>query len=272
MVDARAAKSGIQPRDVADTVKQLWKEADSPQSFAAALPKEGLTLALGSRDLVVLDQTGDVHPLTRCLNFRVADIREKLAEIDRSKVPTVEQAREAIRERDAEKETPAPIQEREHVNDNSQEAAVRAALERIIAGQRCRPKQDRETLAGGSREKSQTATGSRQRTTTGPTPKSKLWRPCCKSGQTREKTPKGRSWPRSVSTQAGNAGKVAGTGDRVDAGRITEKDRLREMARHLWEEGDKERRDGQKEKPPDREGKQDEQAARDRQREPGRDR
>jgi hypothetical protein len=32
-------------------------------------------------------------------------------------------------------------------------------------------------------------------------------------------------------------------GRKVDAGRITEKDRLRAMTQYLWEQGDKERRD-----------------------------
>ena len=54
---------------------------------------------LGTRDLVVLDRAGDVHTLARCLNLKVADIRERLAEIDRSQLPTVDQARQQIDER-----------------------------------------------------------------------------------------------------------------------------------------------------------------------------
>ena len=77
---------------------------DTAQSFAAALTDEGLTLAIGRRDLVVLDQAGDVHTLARCLNVKVADIRERMAGIDRSELPTVEQVRDAIRERNAERE------------------------------------------------------------------------------------------------------------------------------------------------------------------------
>lgn len=62
-------------------------------------------------------------------------------------------------------------------------------------------------------------------------------------------------------------------GTRADAGRITEKDRIREMSQYLWEQGDKDRRAGQKEKQsPGGEQHQQEQAARDRQREPDRDR
>jgi hypothetical protein len=62
-------------------------------------------------------------------------------------------------------------------------------------------------------------------------------------------------------------------GTRADAGRITEKDRIREMSQYLWEQAHKERRAGQKEKhSPSGEQHQQEQAARDRQREPDRDR
>ena len=129
----QAAKSGIQPRDVAATVKQLWADAPNPRSFAAALPEEGLTLALGTRDLVVLDRAGDVHTLARCLNLKVADIRERLAEIERSKVPTVEQAREAIRERNADKD-----------------AVISAAIEKI-EGRSVERKPQGGTLAGGIR-------------------------------------------------------------------------------------------------------------------------
>jgi hypothetical protein len=46
-------------------------------------------------------------------------------------------------------------------------------------------------------------------------------------------------------------------GGQVDAGRITEKDRLREMAQYLWHEADKERRAGhQPEQPGARERQQ----------------
>jgi hypothetical protein len=120
----QAAKSGIQPRDVAAAIKQLWKEADSGKAFAAALASEGFTLALGRRDLVVLDRAGDVHTLARCLDLKVADIRERLASIDRDKLPTVEEARKAMRVQPAAKETPAPTWDREQANDKWQDAVT----------------------------------------------------------------------------------------------------------------------------------------------------
>jgi hypothetical protein len=141
----QSGKSGIDPHSVSATVKQLWKETDSARRFAGALPKEGLTLALGKRDLVVLDAAGDVHTLARCLGVKVADIRERLADIDRSKLPTVEQARTAIRERNAEREEPAPVWDRDAANQNWYDAVIHAAIEMEKAA-------PGRSLAGGSME------------------------------------------------------------------------------------------------------------------------
>lgn len=217
----QAAKSGIQPREVADTVKQLWTEADTARSFAAALPKEGFMLALGNRDLVVLDRAGDVHTLARCLNLRVADIRERMTEIDRSKLPTVEQAREAIREQNAKREKPAPAepargtlaggdrekeQPRQHAaNDNTARAEIRALaamLQKQKGEERGTPVNDNEAA--------------------------------------KERMLAFGFDPATPATLA----KWQDLGGQVDAGRITEKDRLREMAQYLWLEADRERRAG----------------------------
>jgi len=227
----QAVKSGIQPRDVAATVKQLWKEADSARSFAAALDHEGLPLALGRRDLVVLDHAGDVHTLARCLDLKVADIRERMAGIDRSTVPTVEQAREAIRDRNAQKEPPAPASDgQQAANDNRAEINALAAMLQKQVGP-----EPREASDNAAAPERMTAFG----------------------------------------FDDGNAAtraKWQELGTQADAGRITEKDRIREMAQYLWHEADKERRSGQKEKSSNPEGQQNEQAARDRQREQERER
>jgi hypothetical protein len=249
----QAAKSGIQPRDVAATVKQLWNEADNARSFAAALPEKGLTLALGTRDLVVLDRAGDVHTLARCLNLKVADIRERMAEIDRSKVPTVDEAREVIRERNADKD-----------------AVISAALENIEA--RFAEKQpDRGTLAGGSRERK--PDDDRQRPANDNRAEINALAAMLQKGMDREER---RELPANDNeavrerlaafgfdaSQPATLAKWQELGTQVDAGRITEKDRFREMALYLWHEADKEPRAGQSSS---RENQQ-AQAARDRQR------
>jgi hypothetical protein len=229
----QAAKSGIQPRDVAATVKQLWADAPNPRSFAAALPEEGLTLALGTRDLVVLDRAGDVHTLARCLNLKVADIRERLAEIERSKVPTVEQAREAIRERNADKD-----------------AVISAAIEKI-EGRSVERKPQGGTLAGGSREPQRPANDNRDRAEI-----NALAAMLQKREDRRELPANDNQADRERLAAFGfddakpaTLAKWQELGTQAEAGRITEKDRFREMAQYLWHEADKERRAGHKEKP-----------------------
>jgi hypothetical protein len=257
----QAAKSGIQPRDVAATVKQLWADAPSPRSFAAALPEEGLMLALGTRDLVVLDRAGDVHTLARCLNLKVADIRERLAGIDRSKVPTVEQVRDAIRERNADKD-----------------ALFSAAIEVIEGRSPTGQTPERGTLAGGSREKPDAdrhRPANDNRENAGINSRGAMMQKQMDPQERRELPANDNQAERERLAAFGfddakpaTLAKWQELGTKADAGRITEKDRIREMAQHLWEEADKERRAGQqpKEKEPDH------RAAPERPQEPDRDR
>jgi len=245
----QAAKSGIQPRDIAEAVKQLWKEADSAPSFAAALKHDGLTLALGRRDLVILDAAGDVHTLARCLNFKVADIRERMADIDRSQLPTVEQGREAIRQRNAAKETPAPNDNREAVN------ALAASLQnRIKTGERNDPANDNnraEIMALAALLQKQIK-------------REESAAPANDNEADRDKLAAFGFDDGKAATRA----KWQELGGQVDAGRITEKDSIRDMAQYLWEQADKERRAD----PNAKKETSAEQAARDRQRELDRDR
>jgi Relaxase/Mobilisation nuclease domain len=136
-----AAKSGIPPRDVADTVKQLW-QPDDPGAFIVALQQEGLTLARGRRDLVILDAAGDVHTLARCFGVKVAEVRKGFDGIDRSKLPTVEEARPRIREHAAQQKEllagyaaarAAEERAREIEREHKEQAAREAAWEDAVA-------------------------------------------------------------------------------------------------------------------------------------------
>lgn len=206
----QAAKSGIQPRDVAATVKALWQEHGTGPAFVAALRSADLTLAMGRRDLVVLDQAGDVHTLARCLNVKVAEIRQRLADVDRSKVPTVEDARAEMdlrrkKEAEPEEEKPAPR------SYGAEVLALAAMLEKpILRTPSAAPANDYEAL----REK------------------------IIAFGYDASK-------PETL-------GKWQELGSEVAAGRITEKDRFRDMAEYLWLEADKERRSDLKSKQPEK--------------------
>jgi hypothetical protein len=223
----QAVKSGIQPRDVADAVKQLWKEADGPRSFAAALEAEGFILAVGRRDLVILDAAGDVHTLARCLGIKVAEIRERLAGIDRATLPTVDQAREAIRERNPVK-TSSPVW--------SHEPAITATIEKMtgsVAGRKTDqpPANDNRPEIVALAAMLQPAKLQDDRRD-----------PSARDNAARE-TMAAFGFDADSPTALAKWDELA---RRAEAGKITEKDRFREMALHLWHEADRDRSTGQK--------------------------
>jgi hypothetical protein len=102
LADIRAAeRSGIDPKELKAELTELWRSADSGQAFAAALEDRGLMLAKGDRrDFCVVDHAGDAHSLARRLDgVKAKDVRERMADIDRDGLPTVNDAREQQRAR-----------------------------------------------------------------------------------------------------------------------------------------------------------------------------
>jgi Ti-type conjugative transfer relaxase TraA len=94
----QARRLGVDIHQVRETIRQCWEHADCGRAFRSALANEGLTLAKGDRrDYIVLDQEGGMHALgKRILGSRAAEIRTRLADIDRAQLPTVEQARRQL--------------------------------------------------------------------------------------------------------------------------------------------------------------------------------
>jgi Relaxase/Mobilisation nuclease domain len=99
----RTAESGIDPETVKAQLRALWQHADNGQSFKAALESEGYALARGDRrDFVVIDRAGDDHSLARRLGVKAADVRERMADIDRAALPSVAEAKTQQRDRQIE--------------------------------------------------------------------------------------------------------------------------------------------------------------------------
>lgn len=99
--DFRAQDSKIDPKAMRAELTELWQQADSGQAFAAALAERGYILTRGDRrDFCVVDAAGDEHSLGRRISgVKAAEIRARMADIDRDALPSVEEGREQARQR-----------------------------------------------------------------------------------------------------------------------------------------------------------------------------
>jgi hypothetical protein len=88
-------RTGISPKEMKAELTGLWNGTTTGQEFNQGLDERGYLLAKGDRrDFVVLDQAGEAHSLARRIEgARAADIRERMADIDREALPSVEAGR-----------------------------------------------------------------------------------------------------------------------------------------------------------------------------------
>lgn len=102
----QGARSGLGPQEAREQITGIWQRTDNGQAFAAALDEAGWTLARGDRrDFVVVDHEGEVHSLRRRIEgATAADVRARMADIDRASLPDIEEARERQEQRQAERE------------------------------------------------------------------------------------------------------------------------------------------------------------------------
>lgn len=108
--EEQAKRLNVEVRDVRQTIRAAWEHSDNGHSFRAALAEEGLTLAKGDkRDFVVIDHEGGINALgKRILGNTAAEIRARTADLDRDRLPTIEQAREQNARAKAELEATPP--------------------------------------------------------------------------------------------------------------------------------------------------------------------
>lgn len=100
-----AARTGLTPKEAKAEITAIWQRTDSGAAFQAALAEEGWILAAGDRrDFVVVDRFGEPHSLARRIEgAKAKDVRERLADLDRDALPSVDAARALQAERQAEK-------------------------------------------------------------------------------------------------------------------------------------------------------------------------
>ena len=91
-----ARRLGMDDRAIRNTIVDCLQRTDGGKAFNAALDERGLTLANGDkRDcFVVIDQAGGHHALNKKLTgLTLAAMRDRLSDLDRSQLPSVDQAK-----------------------------------------------------------------------------------------------------------------------------------------------------------------------------------
>jgi hypothetical protein len=94
-------RTGIKGKLIKDEVTAAFRASDGPEAFKAALEDKGYVLAPGDRrDFVIVDGKGGIHSLARRIDgIKAAALREFMAPLDVSTLPTLEQAKEIAEER-----------------------------------------------------------------------------------------------------------------------------------------------------------------------------
>ncbi|MBI1340991.1 relaxase/mobilization nuclease domain-containing protein [bacterium] len=91
----QAKRAGIEPRVLKETIQDCWAASDGRRSFEHALEEHGFFLSKGDRrGHVVLDYQGEVYALSRALNPKAKDVRQRLG--DESALPSVEETHAKI--------------------------------------------------------------------------------------------------------------------------------------------------------------------------------
>lgn len=84
-----AERTGIAVADVAARIQTAWRGSATGAAFAAALQATGLSLATGRRGLLVVDEAGTPHSISRRLGLRAAEVHARLADVDMTTIPSL---------------------------------------------------------------------------------------------------------------------------------------------------------------------------------------
>ena len=129
----QAARGGMKPdRCDAGIITEIYQRSDSGRAFAKGLAEAGFILARGDRrDFVVIDAQGGTHSLARCIEGATAkDVRARLADLDPRTLPSVQEAKQIQRARQAPGLDRANEQPRGRAQDAGQAANAPAAAAR----------------------------------------------------------------------------------------------------------------------------------------------
>jgi hypothetical protein len=130
---AQAEETGITPEQRREEITAAYEQSDNAEAFRSALEQKGYVLVRGDkRGLVVVDRFGGVHSLTRYIKGHTAkQVKAKLAALSPEQLPSVDQAKEIMRQRAQAREERQREQQQDEQRDLSSEA--QSAKEEILA-------------------------------------------------------------------------------------------------------------------------------------------
>lgn len=148
----QARRLGMDIHAARNTIRDCWDRSDCGGSFHAALENEGLTLAQGDRrDFVVVDREGGLHALgKRTLDMTAAKIRDRLSDLSRDDLPTVEMARASNGELN--KQKPEQRSQEKQVGPWDCDRDDRASQDAVISAAIEKEKSERTFVASRTRE------------------------------------------------------------------------------------------------------------------------
>lgn len=138
--NAQAKVTGITPDERRAEITAAYNAADSAEAFRAALEEKGYVLAKGDqRGYVVVDQFGDVHSLTRYVkDHKAGAIKKKLAALRPDALPSVDHAKELVRQRAQAKEDISREQEQRDESRAQTERQHKERAESLVRKQAAR--------------------------------------------------------------------------------------------------------------------------------------
>jgi hypothetical protein len=134
----QARRLGTDINEVRTAILDCYQQSDSGKAFKAALESRGFELANGDRRdcFVAIDPAGGLHALNKKLTGQtLGATREKLADLDRSQLPSVEQAQALQAERQHAREAQAAQRSSTAAPDMEEHGAARGPYAELQAAQ-----------------------------------------------------------------------------------------------------------------------------------------
>lgn len=125
----QAERTGLSAADVKELMTGIWKATGNGKQFQKALEENGWVLARGDRrDFVAIDPNGGVHSLARRIDgAKVADVRQRFADINLKQLRSVAEAKQFQRGRQMERQNQPERQKGEQPRHTKQRAEPKAA-------------------------------------------------------------------------------------------------------------------------------------------------